>query len=343
MAEARARDGVEGSAVRFTHPQKVLFPPWSEHAAYTKLHLAAYYSAVADALLPHLTGRPMVLRRYPAGIHGRSFFQKDVTQTAPPFVRKVGVWSKERGAALDYVVVDNRDTLLWLVQLGCIEVHPWLSRVEGDPARCATAEGIEDPACGLDRPDLLVFDVDPYVRQGRLGRRPLDAGGEPGISREDFERAIPVALLVRDVLGSLGLDSWPKTSGKRGIHVYVPIAPAHPYAAVRAFAQAIGAHLAAQHPDLVTTSYSKERRAGRVFLDCNQNARGKTLAGPWSVRPTPQASVSMPLLWDEVEDADPSAFTIASVPERLRDAGDPWKDFAPQDLDRALWRTPGGA
>lgn len=324
------------TAVRFTNLDKVFFPRTERHPAYAKLDLARYYDAVADTLLPHLAGRPMVFRRYPNGIAGHAFFQKDFDQATPPFVRKLAVWSEQQGRAYQYVVVDNRDTLLWMVQLGAIEMHPWLSQQGPDPEACRAEGTIASRACGLEYPDVLAFDVDPYVRQGRLGARPREAGGEPGISREDFASAIEVALLVRDTLRSLGLRSWPKTSGKRGIHVYVPIVPEHAYAEVRGFARTIGRHLASGHPRLVTTEYGKEARAGRVFLDTNQNVRGKTLASPWSARPTPEASVSMPLRWDEVEDADPAAYTIESAPRLLAERGDPWRDFAPQDLDRLL-------
>jgi bifunctional non-homologous end joining protein LigD len=280
-----------------------------------------------------------VLRRYPKGIGAEPFFQKDVAHEVPDAVWKLPVWSESREAAMQYVVVENVEALVWLVQMDCIEIHPWLSRV-GDCATCcgADAEGLEGPACGLDHPDVLAFDIDPYVREGRLGHRPTEAGGEPGVSDEDFRKALEVAALLRHNLDDLGLRSWPKTSGKRGLHIYIPLEPNHNYTQVRAFAKTLAAFFVREHPDLATIEYAKEARAGRVFLDYNQNVRGKTLAAPLSLRPTPEATVSMPLSWKDIPSANPLDFTLETVPGALGSKKDPWADFAPQRIEAAIRR-----
>ncbi|MHB8584919.1 MAG: DNA polymerase domain-containing protein [Thermoplasmatota archaeon] len=332
-AEATARHGVS-----FTNVDKAYFPATKDHRAFSKIDVARYYEAVSTLMLPHIAKRPMVMRRYPNGITGSSFFQKDFQQSTPEFVRRLQVWSESREATMNFLTVNNLPTLLWLVQLGCVEMHPWLSRVAGSGEACAKPGpgGIESPECGLDRPDIMVLDIDPYVREGRLGRRPLDAGGEPGVAAEDYAKAVEVALILHDLLKGLGIHSWPKTSGKRGIHVYIPLEPVENYDGVRAFARTIAGRLATDHPDLITIAYDKGQRAGRVFLDYNQNVRGKTLAAPWSLRPTLEGTVSMPLRWKDVPQCDPLDFTLETVPAYIRGRSIPWSDYRPQNLRKVL-------
>ena len=333
------------SSVPLTHPERVLFPATRERGALLKAHVLDYYLQVADTLLPHLRGRPMVFRRYPEGIGSEGFFTKDWgSDPVPAPVDTLQVWSESRDEPMRYALVQNPDALAWLVQMGGIEAHPWLSRLAGDGRACASEEGLRSLACGLDHPDTLVFDLDPYVRAGREGRKGAEAGGEPGVAPEDWTRAVEAALALRDLLRSLGITPLLKTSGKRGLHVYVPLVPEHPYAVVREAARLIGAHLAAARPDLATLRYDLPSRRGKVFVDVNQNARGKTLASPYSLRPTPEATVSTPLAWDELETADPVAFTLLTVPERLQERGCPWRGLegARVRLSRLLGHVGGG-
>jgi bifunctional non-homologous end joining protein LigD len=320
-----ARETRDVARSDLTHPDRVVFPARGRRRAVTKADVAAYYGEVAEWMLPHVRDRPLVFRRYPHGIEGAFFYTKDWREFPPPAkVRTVEVFSETRGEAMLYALAQDAASLVWVAQTGAVEVHPWLSKLGSDPAACATERGLATLPCGLDRPDLVLFDLDPYVRAGRTGSKGTEAGGEPGLDPEDWSRALDVAWELRDTLLALKLPHFVKTSGKRGLHVVVPVEPEHPYDRVRAFAQTIGAAIAARRPDLVTLSYDPKTRAGRVFLDCNQNARGKTMAAPYSLRPTPQATVSMPLAWDELETADPAAYDVRTAVGRLREKGDAW-------------------
>ncbi len=205
----------------------------------------------------------------------------------------------------------------WAVNAGAVEIQPWYSRVTPDAAAAAT-QTFTGSDVNLDRsvlnvPDFVVFDLDP-----------------PGGARteEAFQAAVEVARLLRDALGDVQLDAFPKTSGKSGIHVYVPIRRQYSFEEARAFAHSIAKEVASLHPAHLTTVLAPEKRGGRVFLDVNQNARGKSVVAPYSARPTPEATVSTPVTWDELDyGADPRAFTIATLPERLREHGHLWKDM----------------
>lgn len=324
LALDRLESLLRSGDVPLTHLDRVYFPPFGKRGALLKAHVIDYDLQVAPALLPHVRGRPIVLKRYPEGVTAEAFYAKNWGgQDLPSVVETVGVWSESLGDVMRYALASNAQTLAWFAQMGSIEVHPWLSRVGADGQACAAQDGILSPACGLEFPDLLLFDVDPYVRSA--GRKTREAGGEPGVSREDWESAVEAALLLKDVLDTIELPSFPKTSGKRGIHVVVPIEPEQPYEVVRAFALRLGAHLVRARPDLFTLKYDVRSRAGRVFLDCNQNARGKTMVAPYALRPTPQATVSTPLEWDELAKVSPTDFDIESVPRRLAAGSDPWE------------------
>jgi bifunctional non-homologous end joining protein LigD len=253
---------------------------------YTKGDLAQYYAAVAPLLLPHLEGRAIVLARFPDGADGPSFYEKQAPSHRPAWLPTVPLYSEHRGEAIDYVTAPDTAALLWLANLGCIEIHPWLSR-----------------AVTPDRPDFAVFDLDPAEGVG-------------------WEQVAAVARLVEVALGRLGLAGHPKTSGASGLHVYVRLEPEYPYARVRRFVEAVGRLIVAAAPDLATMEWDMSRRVGRVFIDHNQNVAGKTIASVYSVRPRPGAPVSTPLLWEEVEDADPGALNIATIWERVNRFGD---------------------
>jgi bifunctional non-homologous end joining protein LigD len=253
-------------------------------AGITKLDMVNYYLAVADGALLGVRDRPMALKRFVDGAAGEPFFQKRAPKSVPPFIRTVEL-SFPSGRTADEVVVDSAAALAWVVNLGCIDLNPHPVR-SGD----------------LDHPDELRVDLDPG----------------PGVPWADVRR---VALVVREVLTELGYTAWPKTSGSRGIHVYVRIESRWGFSDVRRAALALAREVERRAPDLATSKWWKEERHG-VFLDYNQNAKDRTVASVYSVRPRPAATVSAPLTWDEVPDAELDDFTLRSVPERYARLGD---------------------
>ena len=260
--------------VVITNPDKIFFP----EAGYTKLDLANYYAAVAEGALRGIAGRPIVLKRYVNGANEEPFFQKRAPDKRPDWIETIEL-KFPSGRTAHEIVVHDAAQLLWIVNLGCIDLNP-------HPVR----------ADDLDHPDELRVDLDPG----------------PGIGWDDVRT---VTMIVRDVLEENGLRGWPKTSGSRGMHVNVRIERRWTFDEVRRAALAIAREVERRAPAIATSKWWKEERHG-VFLDYNQNAKDRTVASAWSVRPTPDARVSMPLQWDEVPDADPAAFTLKTAPER---------------------------
>ena len=322
----------------FTNLGKVFFP----ELGLTKGDVVEYYRRIAPYLLPHLQDRPLSLRRFPNGIAGKDFFQKDVPD-APPFVRTAPIWSDQGDRDILAVVGADEATLLWLAQLGCIEMHAWFSRLAPVPWRGASrpttvVAGSESAIAHsvLNYPDFVAFDLDPFIYP--RGKGPEERHGEldPDYTRAGFERAREAALWVGDVLEALGLRSFVKTSGKTGLHVFVPIVRRYTYAQTHAFAKTMAAWLLERHPDRLTTAWAVRDRIGKVFVDYNQNVRGKTLASAYSLRPVPQATVSVPVTWAELRAGlDPLQWTAATVFDRLARVGDPWAGILtdPQRLD----------
>src|SRR2546426_10110913 len=278
---------VTGREVVITNPDKVFFP----HAGHTKLDLARYYVSVADGALRGIAGRPIVLKRYVDGAEGAPFFQKRAPTQHPDWIETVEL-SFPSGRTASEIVVRDAAQLLWIVNLGCIDLNP-------HPVRAAD----------LEHPDELRVDLDPG----------------PASSWDDVRR---VALIVRDVLEQHGLRGWPKTSGSRGMHVNVRIERRWSFDQVRRAALALSREGERRAPAQATSKWWKEERHG-VFLDYNQNAKDRTGASAWSVRPTRDARVSMPLAWDEVADCDPAAFTLITAPAPLAERGDPSAGNAP--------------
>jgi DNA ligase D-like protein (predicted polymerase) len=265
---------IAGHEVTITNPDKIFFPK----AGYTKLDLVKYYAAVAEGAIRGVAGRPMALKRYVNGADEEPFFQKRAPEKRPDWIDTVELFFPSGRTACE-IVVNNAAQLLWIVNLGCIDLNP-------HPVR----------ADDLEHPDELRVDLDPG----------------PGVSFDDVRR---VALVVREVLEEHGLTGWPKTSGSRGIHVNVRIERKWTFDQVRRAALALAREVEHRVPKLATSKWWKEERHG-VFLDYNQNAKDRTVASAWSIRPTPDARVSMPLTWDEVPDVDPAAFTIVTAPSR---------------------------
>ena len=282
----RPRDAQEGK-VKLSNLDKIFWP----EEGITKGDLIDYYRGVAEVLVPHLKARPFTMRRYPDGAFGKAFFQKDAPKGMPEWIPRfhVQVSTRERPPKkrwIDAPLVNDEDALTWMANMGCIDMHAWASRVDRP-----------------DRPDWVMFDLDPS-------------------DGATFEDVVRVALLVRDALDVLGLDSLPKTSGSRGIHVLVPIARRHGFGEVREFAGIVAGALARAHPGLVTTEWTKAKRQG-VLVDANQNGPGKTTAAAYSVRPRAGAPVSTPLRWEEVEvGLDPLAFAMDVVLDRVARDGD---------------------
>jgi DNA ligase D-like protein (predicted polymerase) len=269
-------------------------------AGLTKLDLVRYYLAVAEGAVRGVRDRPMALKRFVHGAEGEFFFQKRAPESRPPWIEVVELRFPS-GRSAEEVVVRDAAQLAWVVNLGCIDLNP-------HPVRDRD----------LDHPDELRVDLDPV----------------PGVAWDDLRR---VALEVRDVLDRHGLVGWPKTSGSRGIHVYVRIAPRWTFAEVRAAALALAREVERRVPALATSKWWKEERHG-VFLDYNQNAKDRTVASAYSVRPTPDARVSAPLRWDEVPACDPADFTLRTMPARFAAVGDLTAgiDDAPGSLEPLL-------
>jgi bifunctional non-homologous end joining protein LigD len=273
-------------SVELTNLSKVFWP----EAGYTKRDLLQYYTAVSPVLLPHLRDRAMVMKRYPNGIHGKCFFMKRTPPSHPDWLETCPIMHKS-ASLIAFPMVQDLASLLWVVNLGCIDLNQWYARSDD-----------------TDRPDYLHFDLDP---------------GD-GAS---FERVREAALVVRDALEALGMRPLAKTSGSSGIHLYVPIVRGPLQQAVWRFAKRLARQLAKRRPELITAEYRiADRPFGRVLVDYNQNAWGRTLASVYSVRPTERATVSTPVSWTEVERGFAiEDFRIDNVPARVRRLGDLWK------------------
>lgn len=333
-----------GLRVELTNLEKVFWPETGS----TKADLIEYYLKIGPVILPHLRDRPVTLRRFPNGITGESFYQKDVAD-APGFAATVSIFSESTRGTMAAPVCNNLETLLWLAQLADIEIHTWFSRItplrRGEGAgRAGTAFETSETSLRssvLNRPDFVVFDIDPYLfPDDRLPQRKGEK--DPDYSRRGFEAARGAAFLVRDLLRTLRLTSFVKTSGKTGLHIFVPIVRRYTFDQVHEFAKTVTQYLEARHPKTLTTAWAAEKRVGKVFLDYNQNRLGATLASAYSVRPTPQATVAMPVTWKELERGfDPLAFTLRTVPDLMRRRRDPWREILakPQRLEQALLAT----
>lgn len=325
----------------FSNLDKVFWNASSGHKALTKADLIDYYDAVSVYLVPHLRDRPLSLKRYPDGIHGKSFYHKNWEHARPDYVKSIRVFSESSSRTINYLVCNNRETLAWLANVGCIEMHPWYSRVHDYSACTRLAEAQaeeEEPAldeikCGLEKPDFIVFDLDPYIYSGKERK-----GDEPEYNVKGFKAAVGVAYELKELLQGFRIESFVKTSGKTGLHIFVPIAPKYSYDQTREFAEVVGKILARKLPDKITMEWNTAKRKGKVFFDHNQNAKGKTIASVLSARPTASATVSMPLEWKKLDQILPTDFTMLTVSDILKRTGDPWREILEkkQDLNKLL-------
>jgi bifunctional non-homologous end joining protein LigD len=328
---------VGGYQVPVTNLDKILWPGAGRSRALTKRDYLQYLVKVSPWLLPHLRGRPLFVTRYPNGISSKSFYQKH-WDNPPEFVRIVSIYSSHNEGDGDYLICENLPTLLWLGQMASLELHPWFSRIDSGPdtrGRGRSFSGSETilESSVLNYPDFVVFDLDPYQYSGREGK-----GEEPELHRKAFQRTRDLALRLRDLLGRLGLEVLVKTSGRTGLHLYLPILRKLDYDAVRGIAETIGRYALQEWPDDVTLEWSVERRTGKIFFDYNQNSRGKSLASIFSPRRHPLGTVSMPIHWDRLERVYPTDFTLRTAPDILQSEGDPWADIlaTKQDLGELL-------
>ena len=269
-----------------THPDKVMFPD----DGITKGDLAAYYEAVGPVIVPHLRGRPLTMERYPQGIGAKGFWQKDVSKGFPEWLQRVEIPKKD--GVVNYPVVTDQRSLMWVTNQNTITQHIWISRLPD-----------------LNNPDLCVFDLDP--------------------SKDDVKSVRGAAVGLRDLLAELGLPSWVKTTGSKGFHIAVPIDGKTPMGTVVRFANAVGAFFVTLAPNQLTQEFSKVDRRGRIYVDTGRNGFSSTFAAPYTVRARPHAPVSAPCTWEEIERGEikPDTFTIKNMPARIARMGDLWADM----------------
>lgn len=291
---------INNHEVKLTNLDKVIWPD----DGYTKADLIKYYIDISPYLLPHLQNRPFVMSRYPNGIKEEFFYQKDCPEYAPSWIQTHPIYTETKAKDVQYIICNNVETLAWLANQACIEMHPWLAKT--DNLKC---------------PDIAVFDLDPMP--------PLD-----------FNDALEIAPLVKEALNEFGLKGFPKTSGATGVHVYVPLEPVYTYQEVKEFVHYICRLINQVYPQKTTMERLIENRTGKVYLDYLQNTSGKTMACQYSLRPHQGAPVSTPLTWEEVENGkiNPGDFNIKTIRERVKDTGDLLKELLHQrqTLDRVL-------
>src|SRR5258708_3552949 len=291
---------LDGKRVRFSNLNKIYFP----ESGHTKRNLLAYYYRVADFILPFLRDRALVLRRYPDGIKGQAFFQKDLREGVPEWFKTVPIDSEKKGDAIQYATANDRASLLFLTGLGCIDHNPWSNRI-----------------ADFDHPDYFFFDLDPS-------------------DGTEFSVVVTIAGALHEKLEELRLAHFVKTSGATGIHIFIPVEPVYTYEQLRTFGEIIARTVTAEHPNLLTSERSVARRpSGRILIDVQQNALGRPLAAPYSVRAFPEAPVSAPLLPRELRPSlRPAMSNIKTVSTRLKEKGDLWADFwkQRQRLERAI-------
>jgi bifunctional non-homologous end joining protein LigD len=280
-----------------THPDKVLFPD----DGITKGEVAAYYESLADAIVPHLRGRPLTMERYPSGIGRKGFIQKDVSKGFPAWLERVEVPKKD--GTVHHALVNDARALGWMANQNCITPHVWASRVPH-----------------LERPDICVFDLDP-------------PGDEPAAVRG-------AALALRDLLLELGLDSWVKTSGSKGFHIVVPLDGRDDFGTVSSFVHAVGARLVARYPQALTQEFSKADRRGRIYVDTGRNGYSATFAAPYAIRPRTGAPVSAPCTWPEIESGrvGPRSFSLRTMTGRMQDVGELWASLPGASLGAPVER-----
>jgi bifunctional non-homologous end joining protein LigD len=342
-SKANATISVDGHAIKLTHLDRVYWPadPALKQPALTKRDLLRYLAQVSPFMLPHLAERPLTMIRMPDGIQGQRFYQKHWPQERPAYAQTITVFSDHKDESHEYLLCNNLPTLLWLAQSGTLEFHVWHSRAQlGDDARTQETDYASSldtlEASVLNYPDYVVFDIDPYIYSGKEA-----PGDEPELNTAAFEKGKEVAFWLRELLSSMSLEPIVKTSGKTGLHVFLPIRRTIDFDAAREVSELVGAHLMRLHPKDITLEWSVPKRTGKIFMDYNMNVRGKTLNVAYSPRGAAGAPVSMPLTWEELAKAHPLDFRLTNAAEFLREAGDRWRDVLErkQSLEGAFNRA----
>jgi bifunctional non-homologous end joining protein LigD len=289
----KAKGKNQKSKVEFSNLDKVFWPK----EKITKGDVINYYDAMSEYILPYLKDRPQSLRRTPDGIKSQGFFQKNVAGMVPEWVKTRKIKSDSATESIEWLLCQDKDTLLYLANIGCIEINPWSSRVGS-----------------LDNPDYIIFDLDP--------------------NKADMKKLVKTALKVKEILDKLKIKGFVKTSGGKGIHVFIPVLPKYTYEQTRDFSLLISQMVNRELPDITSLERMPKKREGKVYLDFLQNGRGKTMASIYSIRPREGAGVSTPLEWDEINDSlDLQKFNIKTVPERIKEKGDLWRDFFKDSID----------
>ena len=319
---------VASERIKLTNLDRIYWPADARkrQPAITKRDLIAYLAAVARFMLPHLADRPLTMIRMPEGINGERFFQKHWAQALPAYVESVTVYSEHRDGSHRYLLANNLPSLLWLGQVGTLEFHVWHSRAQQAPEALDAKTDYAGSLAALESsilnyPDYLVFDIDPYIYSGKEAK-----GAEPELNKRGFAVGKRVAFWLRALLEEMSLAAIVKTSGKTGLHVFVPIERSVTFDEARHICETVGRHVMREHPREITMEWAVQKRTGKIFIDYNMNVRGKTLNVAYSPRGVPGAPVSMPLSWEELEAAEPADFTIKDVPARLAKNGDRWHD-----------------
>ncbi len=335
---------VGAHAIKLSNLDRVYWPadPGLKQPALTKRDLLRYLARVSPAMLPHLADRPLTMIRMPDGIGGQRFFQKHWTQARPKFVETITVYSGSKDESHDYLLCNNLPTLLWLAQSGTLEFHVWHSRAKVGPDAASKRTDYASSLASLEEsvlnyPDYVVFDIDPYIYSGK--EKP---GDEPELNTIAFEKGKEVAFRLRELLSGMSLEPIVKTSGKTGLHVFLPIRRSIDFDLARDVSERVGRHLMRLHPKDITLEWSVPKRTGKIFMDYNMNVRGKTLNVAYSPRGAPGAPVSMPLTWEELARAHPLDFRLTNAAERLARTGDRWRDALKrkQNLENAVSSKP---
>ncbi len=270
---------VHNNEVKLSNLDKIFWP----EKGYTKKDLINYYIEIYPEINNYLKNRPLALKVYPDGIKGKSFYQKNCPDHAPDWLSTVSLFSRHNQKSINWITVNKLSDLIWVANRASIELHGWFSTIKHP-----------------DSPDFAVFDLDPTPEGS-------------------FQDAVKVALLLKKTLDELNLESFVKTSGKRGLHIFIPLNPIYEYSQIRKFLKTISCVLLKLKPDLVTINWRKQKRKGKIYIDYRQNGRSKTIPAPYSLRPTPGATVSAPLNWSELNSRlNPENFTIASITSRLK-------------------------
>jgi bifunctional non-homologous end joining protein LigD len=318
---------VEGQTISFSNLNKIFWPGNGGHEPLTKRDYAIYLTKVAPWILPHMKDRPLTFVRFPNGIKGGKFYQKHWEKGLPDFVEHTDIFVEHVRGAQDYVVCNNLATLLWLAQIADLEIHTWQSRIKPGPDGfdkaldfASSLEALEESL--LNYPDYLLFDLDPYIYSGEE-----KSGDEPELNIAGFRQCAQLAKWLKEIFDQIGIEAFIKTTGKTGLHIYIPIVREFTFDEARALSDAIGRIVLKAHPNDVTMDWAVVKRTGKTFLDHNMNARGKTLASIFSARVSPEAAVSVPIRWDQLDDIYPTDFTMRTVPALLKVHGDMWADI----------------